>query len=152
MRHATVPAFLGMLLVTLTTPALHASDEHPIDATTIKSLAEKAEHAALRDQCFLYAQLVRSGTELANHERANGNSEASALALHSVELYAAAMDVALAKDAKKLKDAEILLRESSFRLKAAMLAASIDDRPAMDAALTKVNAAEAHVMGAVFSH
>ncbi len=58
----------------------------------------------------------------------------------------------VAKDAKKLKDAEILLRESAFRLKAAMLASSIDDRPAMESALSRINATESKVMGAVFAH
>jgi hypothetical protein len=33
-----------------------------------------------------------------------------------------------------------------------MLAASIDDRPAMASALTRINAAETQVMSAVFAH
>ncbi len=131
---------------------LHAADDHLADATTLQTLAEKAQHASLRDQCYLYAQLVRGGTELANRELAAGDSAAGALALRSVETYTEAMDLVLARDAKKLKDAEILLRESAFRLRAAMLASSIDDRPAMASALTKVNAVEAKVMGAVFAH
>ena len=139
---------LGMLI---TQPA-SAADPTAVDATTIHALAEKAEHASLRDQCYLYAQLVHDGTELANRKLAEGDSEASALALRSVEAYAASLDTALDRDAKKLKDAEILLRESAFRLKAAMLASSLEDRPAMASALMKINASEARVMGAVFAH
>ena len=135
----------------LACPTLYAADQHPLDTTTLHALAEKAEHASLRDQCYLYAQLVRGSTELANRELAAGDSAASAATLQSVEAYASALDAALARDAKKLKDAEILLRESAFRLKAAMLASSIEDRPAVAAALTKINAAEVKVMGAVFA-
>ena len=131
---------------------LFATDTTPANTVDLQVQADKAQHAHLRDQCYLYAQLVRSATELANRELAAGNSEASALALRSVENYAGALDAAVASDAKKLKDAEILLRESAFRLKAAMLAASINDRPAMAAVLSKVNATEAKIMGVVFAH
>lgn len=131
---------------------LHAADNRLPDVSALQALAEKARHASLREQCYLYAQLVRGSTELADRKLAEGDSAAGTLALQSVELYATAMDVALAGDAKKLKDAEILLRESSFRLKAAMLASSIDDRPAMASALGKINAAESRVMGVVFAH
>ncbi len=152
MRTATAPILAALTLTLLVPPTLYAADAHPVDETSLKSLAEKAEHASLRDQCYLYAQLIREGTEFANQRLAAGDSAAATAALHSVELYAAALDTSLARDGKKLKDAEILLRESSFKLKAAMLAASIDDRPAMDSALAKVNAVEVRVMGTVFSH
>ncbi len=131
---------------------LFAGDAVSANTVDLQVQADKAQHAHLRDQCYLYAQLVRNATELANRELAAGDSEASALALHSVESYTSALDAAVAGDAKKLKDAEILLRESAFRLKAAMLAASIKDRPAMAAVLDKMNATEAKVMGVVFAH
>ena len=144
---------LSTLALTALAPStLYAADDHILDASGLQALAAKAEHASLRDQCYLYAQLVRGSTELANRSLASGDSAAGALALHAVELYTASLDTALAKDAKKLKDAEILLRESAFRLKAAMLASSLEDRPAMTAALSKINATEAKVMGAVFEH
>jgi hypothetical protein len=152
MRRSPVLACSVFVFTLLPTCPLRAANQPPADATSLKALAERAEHASLRDQCYLYAQLVRGGTELANRKLAEGDSAAGALALRSVEAYTEAMDLALARDAKKLKDAEILLRESAFRLKAAMLASSIDDRPAMASALTKVNAVEAKVMGAVFAH
>ncbi|RRA47183.1 hypothetical protein [Acidipila sp. EB88] len=142
-----------VLLLPLTSAAVAlAANEPRVDSSTLRALAEKAEHASLRDQCFLYAQLVRNGTELADSELAEGDSEASALALRSVEAYTGMLDTALAGDAKKLKDAEILLRESAFRLKAAMLASSLEDRPALASALVKINASEAKVLGAVFAH
>ena len=151
MRTTPLFAFSTVAVILLASPVLRAADQRPIDQTTLQALAAKAEHASLRDQCYLYAQLVRGSTELANSAMAAGDSAASALALRSVETYTAALDTALAADAKKLKDAEILLRESAFRLRAAMLAASLDDRPAMESALNKINAAEVKVMGAVFA-
>ncbi len=145
----TLPALAFTLLAPT---SLYAADDRPVNADSVHALAAKAERASLRDQCFLYAQLVRSSTELANQAMASGDRAAGALALQSVETYTASLDIALAKDAKKLKDAEILLRESAFRLKAAMLASSLEDRPAMVSALGKIDAVEVKVMGAVFEH
>ncbi len=152
MRNSQKLAFFAFTAALLTPVSLLAADDRPIDAATLQALATKAERAGLRDQCYLYAQLVRDTTELANHEFASGDSAAAALALHAVEVYTVSLDTALAKDTKKLKDAEILLRESAFKLRAAMLAASLDDKPAMTSALTKINAVETKVMGAVFEH
>ncbi len=143
----------SILAITLyNAPQLRASDDRLFDSSVLQALEAKAQHASLKEQTYLYAQLVRGSTELANKKLAEGDSEAGALALRSVEAYTVAMDAALARDAKKLKDAEILLRESAFRLKAAMLASSIDDRPAMASALAKINAAEVKMMEAVFAH
>ena len=150
MRTAPVLA-LSALALTLFTPYLHA-DDHLLDAGALQALTAKVQHAGLRDQCFIYAQLVRNHTELANRALASGDRVAGAAALQAVEAYTASLDVALAKDTKKLKDAEILLRESAFRLKAAMLASSQEDRPAMVSALGKIDAVEAKLMGAVFEH
>ncbi len=148
----TAPFACSVLAFTFAcTQPLLAADDRPVDPSALQTLAEKAQRAGLKEQCYLYAQLVRGSTELADRKLAEGDAEAGTKALQSVEIYAGAMDAALQRDAKKLKDAEILLRESAFRLNAAMLASSIDDRPAMAAALSKINAAEAKVMVTVFA-
>ncbi len=151
MRETAVLACSVLALTLACTQPLRAADTRPLDPSTLESLAQKAQRASLKEQCYLYAELVRGSTELANRKVAEGDSAAAAKALQSVEAYAGAMDAALARDAKKLKDAEILMREASFRLKAAMLASSIDDRPAMASALGKINAAESKLMVAVFA-
>lgn len=118
----------------------------------VEVLIQKAKSAEQRDRCYLYARAVRLTTDVAEAQVASGDREAAGRALHSLETYTASLETELTGNDKKLKDAEILLRESAFRLKAAMLGASIDDRPAMASALEHVNAAELQVMGAVFTH
>ncbi len=138
-------------LVLAVAPMAQGADFRPLDPSALQALADKAEHAATREQLYLYAQLVRSSTETAGNSLASGDVKAGNTALVSVLTYATALDAAVVHDAKKLKDAEILLRESAFRLKASMLATAVEDRPAMAAALNKINAAEAKVMSAVFA-
>ncbi len=135
----------------LTAAPLYAADYRPLDPVALQALTDKAEHAAQKEQVYLYAQLVRHHAEIAGSSLAAGDTQTGNHALSSLIAYAEALDSAFAHDAKKLKDAEILLRESAFRMKAAMLATAVEDRPAMAAALTKINAAEAKVMSAVFA-
>ncbi len=130
---------------------VYAADYRPLDSAALQALADKAEHAGQKEQAYLYAQLVRGSTEIAGTSLAKGDTQTGNHALSSVIAYAEALDAAVAHDAKKLKDAEILLRESAFRMKAAMLATSLEDRPAMAAALSRIDAVESRLMGAVFS-
>lgn len=158
-------ALLASLAASLSTfgPVLIAQTQSPAatpavlpvqaadDQNDVGALIRKAELAEQRDRCYLYARAVRLTADFAEAQVASGNREAAAQALSALGSYTTSLETALTGKDKKLKDAEILLRESAFRLKAAMLGASIDDRPAMAAALAHVNAAELHVMGAVFA-
>ena len=148
MRITAVSIFL---LALLATAPLYAADYRPLDPAALQALTDKAEHAGQKEQAYLYAQLIRHSAEIAGSSLAKGDTETGNHALSSVIAYAEALDSVVAHDTKKLKDAEILLRESAFRMKAAMLATAVEDRPAMAAALTRINAAESRLMGAVFS-
>jgi hypothetical protein len=134
-----------------TTMAMQAAPYVSI-GSDVDVLIQKAKSAEQRDRCYLYARAVRLTADLAEAQVASGDREAANRALLSLESYTSSLETGLSGKDKKLKDAEILLRESAFRLKAAMLGASIDDRPAMASALEHVNAAESQVMGAVFAH
>jgi hypothetical protein len=58
----------------------------------------------------------------------------------------------MANDTKRLKNAEILMRHTSFRLKELMYGASIDDRPLMQATLKQLDQVQSELMLQVFRH
>ena len=60
------------------------------------------------------------------------------------------MNVAAA--AKRLKNAEILMRHTAFRLKEIMLGASLDDRPTLESTLKQLDQVEGEMMVQVFKH
>jgi len=141
-------------LATLTlipAPCLFASSDHGFDLQTITMLQSKAEHASLRDQCFLYAELMRGMTEIASHQLAAGNASEAAATLASVEHYGALLDSGLARDTKKVKDAEILMREAAVRLKGSLNAAALEDRPAVEHTLQQLDKLESKLMSQVFA-
>jgi hypothetical protein len=71
-------------------------------------------------------------------------------ALKRVQQYAEKIHMCVANDSKKLKDAELLMRRASFRLKDILNEASFEDRQALEAMLTQLNQVRAQLMTQVF--
>jgi hypothetical protein len=130
--------------------SLFAAPDRELDLQAITTLQGKAEHASLRDQCFLYAQLMRGMTEIASHQLAAGEPGDAAATLASVEHYATLLDTSLARDTKKVKDAEILMRQTALRLKGALSEAAVEDRPAVEHTIQRLDKLESRLMSQVF--
>lgn len=139
------------VLMLIPTPCLFASSDRTMDLEALTTLQGKAEHASLRDQCYLYAELMHGMTEIASHQLAVGEPGDAAATLASVERYALLVDSGLARDTKKVKDAEILMRQTALRLKGALSAATVEDRPAVEHTLLQLNKLESKLMSQVFA-
>ena len=58
----------------------------------------------------------------------------------------------VADDAKKLKNAEILMRHTAYQLKELMMGASLDDRPTLESTLKQLDQVQNEMMMQVFKH
>jgi hypothetical protein len=147
-----VAASASILSLTLLMPAtgLCAIDEKVPDAQSLLALEERASQAGPREQCFLYAELVHQMTELAGRQLSAGDAAQASTTIHSVQEYAAKIHMDMANDSKRLKNAEILMRHTAFRLKDIVSQASLDDRPTLDATLKQLNQVQAELMLQVF--
>jgi hypothetical protein len=144
------PAVL-LLLCAVAAPAFASSpDDKPIDQQSIAALEVRAAQASPREQCFLYAQLVHEMIEFSAHQYANGEVEQATNLLKRAQEFTHKIHGAVAMDDKKLKDAQILLRHTAFRLNELIHSADLEDRPVMTATLTQLNAAQTETMLAVF--
>ena len=146
MRLATVFA----LFLFLPGSVMLALDEHLPDEQSLSAMEAKAEHASLKDQAYLYAELTHAMTELASHQMATGDGEQASRSLAAVQKYAAKLHSNLAKDTKKLKDAEILMRHTAFRMKEVLGGSSADDRAVLELTLKQLDQVEAELMVQVF--
>jgi hypothetical protein len=88
--------------------------------------------------------------EFSAHQYANGEFEQAALLLKRAQDITHKIHIAVTADDKKLKDAQILLRHTAFRLSELIHSAGTDDRPLMAETLTQLNAAQTETMLAVF--
>lgn len=120
-------------------------DQHSIDA-----LEAKAQQAQPREQCFLYAELVHQMTEFSARQYAAGDVEKASDLLRHIQQFAHHIHLSVAEDNRRLKNAEILLRHTAFRLTEMLHNSSLEDRPLVAETLAQVNQAETDAMLQVF--
>jgi hypothetical protein len=148
--------FLGLIVAfSVLTPTLNcnlalATDEKVVDSEAMTALIVKAEQAQPKDQCFLYAKLVHEMTELAGRQLNAGDGDHASATLKMVQHYADKIHVNLSIDGRKLKNAEQLMRLTSFRLKDIMNTASYEDRQALQTTLDQLERLQTELMMQVF--
>jgi hypothetical protein len=125
-------------------------DSKPFDMDTIQALEARASQAQPREQCFLYAELVHQMTEVSMKQYAAGDVEKATSMLKRVQEMAQKIHLSMGEDDKRLKNAEILLSHTAFRLNEMLHSSSSEDRPLVEAALTDVNQAQNEAMMQVF--
>jgi hypothetical protein len=140
------------LLLTFCTPALASSEENSPDAQAVSQLELRAQQASPRDQCFLYTELVNSMTELAGKQMINGDIDQASATLKKVEHYATLIHMNLANDTKRLKNAEMLMHHTTYRLGEYLHKASSEDRPTLQATLKRLDQVHDELLAQVFAH
>jgi hypothetical protein len=123
-------------------------DDRVPDAREVADLQAKAAAASPNEQPYIYAELVHSMTEIATAQFQAGDQEKASL--RAAQGYAQKIQMNLLRDAKKLKNAEILIRHTAFRLKELMTGASLDDRPTLEATIQQLNQVQSEMMTQIF--
>lgn len=141
-----------LVLLTVSVLPVRASgfDDKPIDQESINALQAKILQAQPREQCFLYAELVHEMTEFSLRQYAAGDDEKSAFLLKQVQNLAHKIHLSMSDDNKRLKNSEILLRHTAFRLNEMLHNSSVEDRPLVAETLAQVNQAQNEAMMQVF--
>lgn len=144
----------GSLLLAFAVLALPScawsSDDGPIDQQTIAALEARIPQAQPREQCFLYAELIHQMTEYSVQQYKAGDIEKTNALLNQIQQIARKMHLSVALKDKRLKNAEILLRRTAFRLGELLHSSDSDERPVVQATLAQVNRAQNETMMEVF--
>jgi hypothetical protein len=149
MRFVAIAAAIVLLIPG--TRALGASEKLP-DAQALLMLEAKADQASPKEQCFLYAEIVHDMTEIAGQELSSGDIKHASETMKAVQAYAQKIHMGMAEDTRKLKNAEILMRHTAFRLEEILHAASLDDRPTLESTLKQLDQVQSELMLQVFKH
>jgi len=147
-----IARYISLVLVSaLYIPAFGASfDNKPPDEQSITALEERAAQAQPREQCFLYAQVVHEMIEFSAQQYAAGEADkASGWMKKALDLTHKLHGV-LAVNDKKLKDAQILLRHTAFRLTELLHSGNSDDQELVQQTLAGLNQAQDEAMLQVF--
>lgn len=124
--------------------------DRPPDARQLADLEARAANASPNEQPYIYAELVHSMTEIATEQFQAGNEQQASASLRKAQSYAGRIHMNLLRDAKKLKNAEILIRHTAFRLKELMTGASLDDRPTLEATILQLNQVQQEMINQIF--
>jgi hypothetical protein len=158
MRKMIVRSLLTSALVAflLAEPAhaIASSDVIPDDAT-LAQLDQRAEHADPRERCFLYTELAHFYTIAAGRQLAMGDTDHASASLKRIQHYADLIHVGLASDVrrfKNLKNAEMLMHETTFHLGEYLHLVSSDDKAEVLAALRQVDKVNDELLAQVFAH
>jgi hypothetical protein len=133
---------------------VHASsiDETLPDAQTLSRLELQAQEAKPREQCFLYAELVHTMTEIAGKQMLDGDTDQASATLKKVEHYAQLIHLGLAHDTKRLKNAELLMHHTTYRLNEYLHRASGEDQATLEATLKQLDHVHDELLAQVFNH
>lgn len=150
MRTLVPIASILVLGITLQPVRASSPDSTPTDQQSIDDLEARANQAQPREQCFLYAQLVQQMTELSIRQYAAGDVIRANGLLKQVQRIAQKIHLSVTSNDKRLKNAEILLNRTVFRLNEMLKASSFDDRPLVEQTLAQVTQAQNAAMMQVF--
>jgi hypothetical protein len=150
MRGQMMVAVLVLVPVLSVQAHAYSPDEKPADQDTIAALETRIPLAQPREQCFLYAELIHQMTEFSLKQYSAGNTDKANAMLKHIQDLAQKLHLSVADDNKRLKNAEILLRHTAFRLTEMLHSSSFEDRPLVQETLAQVNQAEAEAMLQVF--
>ena len=150
MRFAAKALVVSSFTLTLTCVRAFAIDERIATPEAMATLMVKADQALPKEQCFLYAEIVHQMTELAGQQMTSGDGSSASSTLQLVRKYAEKIHMGVADDGKKLKNAEQLMRHTSYRLNDILNAASYDDRQALEATLKQLEQVQTELMMQVF--
>jgi len=144
-----IAAFVALGLTAVPVRASSLNNNLP-DQQTIDALEAKASQAQPRDQCFLYAELVHQMTELSIRQYAAGDISKATGLLKRIQQLTQKIHFSLADNDKRLKNTEILLNHTVFRLNDLLHNSNIDDRPLVQQTITQVTQAQSEALMQVF--
>jgi hypothetical protein len=129
-----------------------AADEAVFTPEALAQLEQRAIAAKPREQCFLYTELVHAMTAKAGKELSDGDTDQAADTLKQVNRYAHMIHMNLAHDTKKIKDAQMLMNHTTYRLAQYLHLVSGDDQQTVKDTLKQLNQVNDELLTQVFQH
>lgn len=148
----TVVPIVAFLALSLNVAPVRASsaDNTPPTQQSIDALEARADQAQPREQCFLYAQLVQQMTELSIQQYSAGDAAKASGLLKQIQRVTRKIHLSLGENDKRLKNAQLLLSRTAFRLNEMLRASNVEDRPLVLQTLAQVTDVKDATMLQVF--
>jgi pyridoxal/pyridoxine/pyridoxamine kinase len=129
-----------------------AGEEQSVENTALVQMEERAAHADLREKCYLFTELVKGYSDIASQQIAAGQMERASISLQHIQHVTDLIHAALAGNAKKLKEAELMLHAASHRLGETIRYVSAEDKATVQMTLRKLDKLNDEMLTLVFAH
>ena len=143
---------LPLLVVSFTTVSYASGINEVITPESIQQLEQRALQASPRDQCFLYTELVHTMTEIAGKQMLNGDVDQASATLKKVNHYAQLIHMDLASNSKRIKNAEMLMHHTTYRLMEYLHKASSEDQDTLKLTLKQLDKVHEELLAEVLKH
>ena len=147
----TLRFFAALSLFFLAVPARAAGESVPT-AQALARLEQRAAHAKPSEQCFLYTELVHGLTQQAAAQLAANDTDNATATLRQIDQDAHLIQRSLARNSNRLKDAQKLLHDTTYRLGQLLHLVSGDDRATVQETLRQLNQLNDELLNQVFNH
>jgi hypothetical protein len=153
MKRLCRSAALALAFAVLTPSLCRASanDNETLDAAGLQQLEQRAAHAEAREQAYLYTELVQLYTRVAGQQMSAGDMVQANATLKRIQHLASLIHDVLAKNAHKLKDAEMMMHMATYRLGQCMHLAPGEDQPAVATTIHQLDKVHDELLSQVFS-
>jgi hypothetical protein len=148
----SIAALSLFFLVFLALPARAAANESIPTPEALAQLELRAAQAKPRDQCFLYTELVHGLTEQGAAQIAADDTDHATATLKQIDQDAHLIQRSLAHNSNRMKDAEKLLHDTTYRLGQLLHLVSGDDRATVQETLRQLNQLNDELLTQVFNH
>ena len=150
MRLPVVSAALLLIVALPPSRAFASASVDALDAASLADLEARAEHAQVKEQCFLYTQLVHDYVEVVGKQLAAGEIDQATASLKRVEAFAD--HIHMERDTKRLKNAETLMHVATYHLSQFMHLVSTEDMAMLQATLKRLDKLHDQLLAQVFAH
>ncbi len=142
----------ALSLFFLALPARAAANESIPTPEALAQLELRAAHAKSREQSFLYTELVHGLTQQAAAQLAADDTDHATATLRQIDQDAHLIQCSLARYSKRLKDAQKLLHDTTYRLGQLLHLVSGDDRATVQDTIKQLNQLNDELLTQVFTH
>ena len=148
----TLRSIAALSLFFLVLPARAAANDSIPTPEALAQLELRAAQAKPREQSFLYTELVHGLTQQAAAQLAADDTDHATATLRQIDQDAQLIQRSLARNSNRLKDAELLLHDTTYRLGQLLHLVSGYDRATVQNALKQLNQLNDELLNQVFTH
>lgn len=142
----------SVCLLAIVVPTHAAPKESVPTPEALAQLQQRADQARPTEQCYLYSELVHGLTQQAAAQIAADDTDQATTTIRQIDKAVPLIQHNLTRDSKRLKDSELLLQDTTYRLSQMLHLLGSDDQATIQDTLKQLDKINDELLTQVFTH